>query len=235
MIPSHTWFPTNLPERADWYVNFHAQADLTGTTLGLVPAEIDQIKDDKNMIVFLAATNVTLGAFDDSVRAYRKNVTEGDIDGTTPTFPATPTLGAPTAVPQGMFERLVDYVNRIKASASYTTAIGELYGIVPSTPESLAPGAVKPEIDLSAAAHGYLFSVVVSKREDSDAWQVFVKPGGKSEFQMVASATGKSTDIIFNPGGESPSPSQMEVYVQLRRNNANYGQPSEIGLVTVNP
>ncbi len=35
--------------------------------------------------------------------------------------------------------------------------------------------------------------------------------------------------------GESNGPVQLDAYVQLRKNNANYGQPSEIGLVTVNP
>ncbi len=40
-----------------------------------------------------------------------------------------------------------------------------------------------------------------------------------------------STKTPSTPG----NPVQLQVYVQLRKNNENYGQPSEIGLVTVNP
>ena len=156
------------------------------------------------------------------------------MDGTTPSFPPTFTLAPAGDVPRGIWERVTEYANRIKASAGYTNAVGESYGIVGTKPDSLTPALVKPQIDLAAAKHGYLYSVVVSKREESDAWQVFHRSAGGGSWQLAATGTGKSLDVVYSP----PTPGdaeQLEVYVQLRKNNANYGQESEIGLVTVNP
>lgn len=234
-IPSPLWFPRRLLEQAAWLLNFHAQADATGTTYGLIAAEVDQIKDDRNMLEFLADTMGTINVYTDAIRGYRDGVLEDPIDGTTPTFPANITLAPPTAIPRGMFERIIDFSNRIKASAAYTQAVGELYGIVPSTPDPLAPSEVKPEINVFDAASGYLYTVVVSKREEADAWQVMFRPVGLTEWQLAATATGKSVDITYTPGGESPGPAQLQIRVQLRKNNANYGNPSLIAEVTVNP
>jgi hypothetical protein len=82
--------------------------------------------------------------------------------------------------------------------------------------------------------HGYLFSAVVSGRHRAEAWQLWVRPSGTSEWQLLDTATGRSADFVY-PKGDASGPVQLEVYVQLRRNNQNYGQPSDIGLVTVNP
>ena len=93
---------------------------------------------------------------------------------------------------------------------------------------------MQPTIDLTAALHGYMYSVVVSRREDSDAWNVMVRHAGGGSWQLAATGTGKSLDIVYSPTTPGDAV-QLEVYVQLRRSNANYGEPSEIGLVTVNP
>lgn len=233
--PSQLWYPTSLVARAAWHNVFSGQAQIDGTSHGLTAAECDQIKDDAAMVEFLKDVAGVLEAYNDNVRSYRKSVMEDPIDGTTPAFPANIGFTPPTAVPRGIWERVIEYAARIKASAGYTVAIGESYGIEGSSPAPAVPSEVKPTIVLAAAVHDYLFSIVVSGREDADAWEVWVKPGLATEFQLVKTATGKSTDVTFNPGAEQPGPVQLEVEVRLKRNNAYYGQPSEIGRVTVNP
>lgn len=233
--PNPAWFPQNLQDQAAWMDNFNDQAQATGTTYGLTTPECDQIKDDRNMVVFLADVAVTLNSYNDYVRGFRNGVLEDPIDGTTPTFPANISFSPPTAVPRGIWQRVIEFANRIKASAAYQPEVGEAYQIVGGAPDPIAPGDVKPDIALSAAVHGYLFSIVVSKRYEADDWQVFVRPQNIVEWQLQGSFTGKSADITFNPGGEVPGAVQLEVYVQLRRNNANYGQPSDPAFVTVSP
>ncbi len=232
--PSQLWYPTNLQDEAAWHIVFNAQAQTDGTSYGLTAAEVGQIKSDANMVVFLAAATNTIDTFVDTVRTFRKDVMELPVDGTTPSFPPTPGLSPAADVPRGIWERVTEYANRIKAAAGYTNAVGESYGIVGSKPEAPTPSLVQPEIDLSGALHGYLFSIVVSKREESDAWQVMVRPAGGGSWELAATGTGKSLDITHTPATPG-SPVQLEVYVQLRKSNENYGQPSEIGLVTVNP
>ena len=63
-------------------------------------------------------------------------------------------------------------------------------------------------------------------------WQRNADSGGA--YQLAATGTGKALDITYSPTTPG-SPVQLQVYVQLRKNNENYGQPSEIGLATVNP
>ncbi|MEQ1922855.1 MAG: hypothetical protein ABL952_10140 [Pyrinomonadaceae bacterium] len=233
--PSQLWYPTNLQDEAAWHIIFSKQADIDGTTYGLTAAEVTQIENDKDMVVFLAEVTNTLDYFVDTVRSFRKDVMELPVDGTTPSFPATPTLGTVTAVPRGIWERVTEYANRIKASAGYTNAVGESYGIVGTKPDAPTPSLVQPEIELSGALHGYLFSVVVSKREESDSWQVWLRPADSvGAYSLAATGTGKALDIIYSPATPG-DPVQLQVYVQLRKNNENYGEPSEIGLVTVNP
>ncbi len=231
--PSPTYYPTNLQDQAAWHIVFSDQAQADGTSHGLTSGECDQIKEDRNMVVALAAAVNAIDAYVDTMRAFRKNVMENPVDGSTPPWPAALSVTTATAVPRGIWERVIKYADRIKASAGYDLAVGESYGIVPSTPDPIAPALAQPTISLDAAKHGYLYSVVVSKREESDAWQVYQRPAGGGAWQLAATGTGKSIDITYNPGTATGS-IQLEIYVQLRKSNEDYGQPSEIGLVTVN-
>jgi len=234
MIPSKNWFPTNLQERAAWYENFNAQAQATGLTFGLVQANLDQIKDDNSVMQFLASAAVTMAAYDDAVRAFRKTITEGEIGDPTPEFPANISLSPPATVPTGLFERLDNYVGVIRKSLNYTPETGAAYGIVPSSTSKPIPDTVKPTIQVFAAQMGYLFSVVVANRGDSDMWEVLVMKKGAANWQSAGSFTGKSGDVTVTPttAGE---PEQVQVRIQLKKNNANYGQLSDVVYVTLNP
>lgn len=41
--------------------------------------------------------------------------------------------------------------------------------------------------------------------------------------------------VTWTPIGETRSPEMLNVRIQLRKNNQNYGEPSAIAQVTVNP
>ncbi len=233
-FPSTLWFPRNLQDIAAWMLNFSNNVTATGETHGLTHAECVQIGADNTMVQFLADAMVTLGAYMDTMRAFRDSVLEDPVDGTTPAVPTNVSLTLPDPVPRGIYERIIEAAARIKASAGYTNAVGEKYGIGGSKPDSLTPSLVQPEIVLSESKHGYLFSIVVSKREESDSWQVWLRPANGGDWQLAATGTGKALDVTYSPTTPG-EPVQLEVYVQLRKNNANYGEPSEIGLVTVNP
>jgi hypothetical protein len=56
----------------------------------------------------------------------------------------------------------------------------------------------------------------------------------KDRLTVPTTATGKSVDVTYDPG-QTTGPAQLDVYVQLRKNNANYGQMSDISVVTLNP
>jgi len=65
-------------------------------------------------------------------------------------------------------------------------------------------------------------------------WDVLILKKGASGWQSVKTAVGKSVDVQITPNtpGEAE---QIQVRVQLKKNNQNYGQPSDMVYVTVNP
>lgn len=235
MIPSPTWFPRSLQERAAWYENFNFQAQSTGATLGLTVDDLTQINEDNTMMQFLASTAVTFESFNESLTLFRNIVTTGDIGDTAPPFPAFPSPGIPLITPVvGIFERLSDvYRTRIMASEAYTEEQGALYGIIGGKPEPPDPATVKPTLVATPAMMGNLFSAVVSNRAQSDQTQILAAEVGSSDWKVVGTLTGKSADLTYT--NTTGKPVQLQVIAQLRKGNENYGQPSDIVLVTVNP
>jgi len=232
-IPSQTWFPTSLIARAAWFANFNTQFAAYAAVLTL-SSYVTAVGQDNEDFQSIAATRLAAKNFVSAVADFLKNLTESAVGSPHPVFPLESFAAPPNDVAAGIFQRLIELRELIMAQPTYTSEMGAAMGIEPATDEPLSPGDVQPEIELSAAAHFYLFSAVVTGREEADQWQVWVRPEGGGDWQMVATATGKSVDVTYN-AGEASGPVQLQVYVQLRKNNANYGQPSEIGLVTVNP
>lgn len=234
MIPSQKWFPTNLPARAVWFQNFSAQFAVGAVSLGFTPAEVTSVENDNQVMQFLAQTMVDLKAYEKSAKEYLEIITENEIGKPTPEFPANPDFVLPVVVKTGIFERLVDLVNRIKVAPNYTDQIGALLGIVPTETGSVSPDDVKPTIEAFASSGGYEFSIIVSNREKATQWLVAILREGATKWQNIKSATGKSVDVEVQPTIEG-KPERIQVRVQLIRNNEDYGQPSDPTFVTLNP
>ena len=234
MIPSSRWFPTNLPARASWFQNFATQFAVVAVSLGFTAADITSVQNDNQVMQFIADINNQLDAFKEAVRQYRVIITEEAVGKTTPQFPVNPVFDLPVIVPTGIFERLNKLRDRIMSAPDYTDEIGALLGILPGSPGSISPSDAKPSVKAFGAQTGYLFSVVVADRAESDMWDVFVLRKGAANWTSAGRFTGKAADITVQPttAGE---PEQMQVRIQLRKNNQNYGQPSDVVYVTVNP
>lgn len=234
MIPSNRWFPRSLPERSAWYENFANQFAVVGLSLGFTANEISSMTNDNDVFQFLADAAVTIKAYEKAIQQYRVIITEHDIGDANPQFPANPALTLPASIDTGMFERLNKLVERIRVAPNYTNETGALLGILPTQPDSISPSEVKPTIKTFAAETGYQFSIVVEGRKEADMWDVLILRKGAASWQNIKTATGKSVDVTITPTtpGEAE---QIQVRVQLRKANQNYGQPSSIEYVTVNP
>ncbi len=233
MILSGKWFPTNLPARAVWYANFSKQFGIVAASIGLA-SDVAQVEADNAVIQFIADTFNQIKAFDDAMRQYRRIITEGNIGETTPAIPASPVYALPAAVPTGIFERLNDLRDRITVATDYTDEIGALLGILTTKSIPIAPTEAKPTIQAFAAQTGYMYSMIVANRAESDVWEVWELRKGATGWKKAESFTGKSGDVTVQPTTPGDA-EQMQVRVQLRKNNANYGQPSDVVYVTVNP
>lgn len=233
MIPSDRWFPTNLSARADWYENFAVQFAALAVSLGFTANDASSIQNDNDVLQFLADVRTQVSAYEKAVGQYRRIITEGKIGEPKPAFPDNPAFALPASIDTGMFERLNKLVERIRVAPGYTEETGALLGILPKQTDSISPADAKPSIQAFAAQSGYMFSTVVTDRGEADMWEVMIlKKGGA--WQTVKTASGKSVDVTIQPtaAGEAE---QIQARVQLRKNNQNYGQPSDMIYVTLNP
>lgn len=233
IIPSKTFFPTSLLDRVAWYANFNTHAQAEGLNYGLAQAEVDQIKDDNNLMQFLGDSYLPLEGYSQGWTAFRNVITTGAIGEPKPDIPTAPTISPPTIPPTGIFSRINKYRDIVRASLNYTKEVGETWGIEPSAPTPISPTTVKPVIQLFGAANNHHFSIVVTGRGDATMWDVFIMRKG-GNWEKVETCSGKSADIavaLQSPGDAE----QIQVYVQLRRSNTDYGQPSDPAYVTLNP
>lgn len=225
----------SLADRVAWMINFAIQFANYAVTLGFTPDDVISVENDSTVFQSIAATRVAARNFERSVADYLRQLTEGAIGEPLPVFPVEDFDGPAIEVGAGLFQRIDDWRTRILASPSYVDSIGQAMQILTSgEPDAPSEENIKPEVDLSAAVHGYLFSAVVSGRHRAEAWQVWIRVSGSTEWQLLDTATGRSADFTYS-SSEMAGAVVLEVYVQLRRNNQNYGKPSDIGLVTVNP
>ena len=149
MIPSTKWFPLSLEDRAAWFASFATNfSNVAVVPLGFTIADTNAVNDDNDIMQFLLGANSAIEAYKDAARQYRLIITEGDIGDPTPLFPAgiAPAVGTPVAT--GIYQRLIELVDRIRAAPAYTNEIGALLGILPQSapaPEEDVPPVLKAE------------------------------------------------------------------------------------------
>jgi hypothetical protein len=233
MIPSKRWFPTNLPARALWMLNFATQFALVATSLGFIAADITSVEDDNRVFQFLADIFNQLKAYEEAVRQYRIQITENDIGKPTPQFPAPPKFTLPVVVPTGIFERLDRLRTKIMAADGYTDEIGALLGILPTQTERPPESELKPVVTVTPKFSDYKYTVhatrmgkpgykVQLRRMDSDKWtDVAQSQTADIELQATPTVAGQ--------------PESVQIQVLLMENNQVVGQPSDAVYVTLNP
>src|SRR5690606_19027189 len=138
----------------------------------------------------------------------------------------------PNPANAGAYQRFMERGKRWKTSPGWTPEIGTALGYDAAPPKP-SPDSVKPEIKVFAASSGYHFSIVVSDRGEANMWGIYIlrKAG---VWTKIDSASGKSADVHVTPSTPGDA-EQLQVRVQLRKNNEDYGQVSDPAYVTINP
>lgn len=234
MVPSQTYFPTNLAARAAWFANFANQFTTIYAALLGLSSYIGPVTKDNEDFQSIAATRLAAKNFDRAVADFLRDLTEGTVGSPTPVFPTENFTAPPNGVGAGIFQRLDDLRTLIMAQPNYVETMGTAMGIETSAVPKPPPPTVKPTILAEAAATGYHFSVIVGNRQEADQWRVMVLRKGASEWVVAETATGKSVDVHLTP--QTPGePEVVQVRIQLRKNNEDYGQVSDTLWITINP
>ena len=233
MNPSKLWFPTNFPMRADWYANFKKQFADLAAGLGFTPADVTIVTEDNNVMQFLAGVIVEMEAFTDAVRQYRLIISGSKIGEPTPEFPTMPALVLPNVVPTGIYQRLVELVERIRVAPTFTLEIGAMLGINPVQPPPHDPTTMKPTIKVTASFDNYKFDATVTRKKMS-GFQVQIRRMDSEVWTNTVFGTTSPIAITVNPTTPG-QPERLQVRAILYKQNEPVGQPSDPVYVTVNP
>ncbi|MFZ1701085.1 MAG: hypothetical protein WBO10_00225 [Pyrinomonadaceae bacterium] len=211
------------------------QAANIGTYTSKVDATPEEIDDCTNDLANLEAADEYADVVDGNKKTVfqiKQALFNGDENVEIPPYPVFPAGTLPEPPKAGALQRFQERGRRWKTATGWTPEVGTAlgYGV---TETSHSPSEVKPEIEVFAAASNYHFSIVVSKRGEANMWDIYILRKNGS-WTKVDSASGKSADVHITP--TSPGdPEQLQVRVQLRKSNEDYGQPSDPAYVTVNP
>lgn len=234
MIPSNRWFPTSMQERAAWLQNFENNLIPVAAMLGITPADLASLNLDVEDFVALAAIMLSVESYQDSVREYRKSLTEGGIGAPMPVFP-TENFNAPPNAPRpaGLFQRLIELVDRIRSAPAYTDEIGASLGILVQPLSELTPEELKPAIKASESFSMYKFLLNVT-RMGMPQFKVQVQRDGSTTWTDVGFGTSNPIEVTVSPT-TAGQPERILVRAVLMEKNVPVGQPSDPTFVTINP
>lgn len=227
------WLPRTLESLAPWFANFNLKFAQFAAALGLA-THTGNVAKDNDVVQWLLAAREAAEANDAGLRQFRDETLYAQKGDPAPVAPITTLPDPPAAWMTSIIERLDELVEKIFVADSYTEEIGVQLGIVVPKGEGISPGSVKPTVKCDPAQSGYMFAVTVSNRGEADAADVEVRRAGSETWTVVKTFTGKSVDVTVSPTTPG-QPEILQVRIQLKKKNENYGQPSDAVSVTVNP
>ncbi len=228
------WWAKTLPEQLAIVSNVLAKIAGHQAALGLTNMQVAKIQE-------LCATFIAVYNYTELSRETAGALIEWRNDyfyrpggGVPDAPPAFGVFSAPGNSVAGCVNEFKEQRDMVVNIPNVPVAILEDLMFVGEEQSALLPINVQPSVKVTSAATGYLGSVVVSDREGANSWEVWVLDKGAAAWRMIGTYEGKSADIAFAPTTPG-DPYQFQLRIQLRKANANYGQPSDAVTVTTNP
>jgi hypothetical protein len=232
-VIKRVWLPRTLKALAPWFANFNLKFALFAVGLGLLDF-VTQVERDNATVQWLNAAQEAFDANEKGFNKFRDESLYADKGDAAPVAPVTALPTSPASFQTAIIERLTELVAKIEAADSYTEDIGAQLGIIVPKGEGISSASVHPSVKCFPAQGGYDFALVLAGRGEATMANIEVRFAGSEEWQTIKSFTGKSANVTITPpvAGQAV---QIQVRVQLYKNNEKYGQPSDIVYVTVNP
>lgn len=202
--------------------------------VGASAADITEIVSDTDVAEFLLDITNQANEFKETAFGIKSRFFSTKTEPPAGEFMIAPDTTPPTPIVAGAIKRSRERDQRFLHAVGITEAARIALDLIGDTPSDISPETVKPTTDARAASTGYEFALIVGNRQKSDMYDVFVIRSGNSTREKIASGTGKSVNIVITPT-EPGKAEQLLVIVQLKKNNKNYGLPSDPIYVTVNP
>jgi hypothetical protein len=196
-------------------------------------AEITSITEDHDNMDWIMNHCTVVDEYKTTAFGVKRAFIRGKIGAAVGSLVTAPDNTPPSALVAGVEQRSRERDARFKLSQAMTEAARLALDLVDSQ-QHISPDSVKPTVEPFPAAGNYEFALVVANRGESDMYDVQIRRKGSETWSTVQSGTGKSVNVTIVPT-TAGNAEQIQVRVQLRKKNANYGQPSDPVYVTVNP
>src|SRR5258708_4021523 len=177
------YLPRADKDRSVWANNYSTKFATAAPGLGLTAAEIAQANNDTAMFVYLISLVEQYTTAKEQRVNYKNLIKNGPIGTPGGALPVAPAAGVvPTVVAPGIFPRIAQLVQRIKASPTYTDAIGKDLGII-GAEQTVDTASMKPSMKLMFKG-GHV--EVQWAKGDADSIRIETDKGsGKWEFLAI--------------------------------------------------
>ena len=225
------FIPTSWSAFADWLNNLDSQFAVLAGKYGL-SAEVGSVTKDNLWVQYWVPAKFTASAQEKQLTDFISAVANGEIGSPQPSDPtwALPP-GVPANVLPGIKKRIRSLARQIKANPIYTSADGELLGIIYPEEANLSPETTAPELKCRPTSN---FTVDIEFRKYSfDALRIELKHKGGA-WQLAAILT--TSPGVFNAIPTSPGDAeQIEVRGIFLMKNQPFGIYSPIYTTVIQP
>ena len=228
------WYAKSMDGLLTWWANFINRKAEFESKYPILASQATELNRAGNWIAYWVPQRNSFSDGSQQFTAYFTTIAGNDPTLEPPKQFDWALSGTPPAeVPPGIEKYIRDIRREVVGLTNYAKADGEALGFESTSSDALNPLTLKPTLQAFGAASNHHFSLVVSGREGVTMWDVYIlrKDG---EWTKVETCSGKSADIsvsLTEPG----SAEQIQVRVQLRKNNADIGEVSDPVYVTLNP
>ncbi|MBK7394189.1 MAG: hypothetical protein IPI64_12975 [Chloracidobacterium sp.] len=233
-MATRDWYAQGLNALAAWWANFIVRRAEFAAKYAVLTDKAAELNAAGAWIAYWVAQRNSFSDGSQQFTAYFNTIAGNNPSAEPPKSFNWALAGVPPAEPTPGIEFLIREVRReVVGLTNYAKADGEALGFESSTKEAISEMDLKPTIQAFGAATNHHFSIVVSGRDGIDMWDVYILRKDEA-WTKIETCSGKSADIsvsLTTPGNAE----QIQVRVQLRKNNADYGQASDPVYVTLNP
>lgn len=228
------WYPKTMDSLSAWWANFLLQFPNFESKYPVLHTNNAALNAAGAWVAYWVDARHSFDETSKQISAYFNTITGNDPNADPPSLPVVGLPpNTPAEIPPGLESFIREIRREVVGLTNYAKADGEAMGFEATAAANIIPSQVKPTIQAFGAANNHHFSIVVTGRGEATMWDVYIMRKG-GNWTKHDTCSGKSADVsvpLQTPGDAE----QIQVYVQLRKSNADYGQPSDPVYVTLNP
>lgn len=224
-------FPVKLQEIMFYMINLDLKLTGFATTLGVTPAELEMVHQDRVNFEYIYALSNQIKADMEAFSAYREAMFKGP-EGPLPEAPSFQSVTLPGPGAAGIIARQKRFKAKIMSSDGFTPQIGEALEMIKPSPVPPSPADIKPSVRAVALPDGKV--EFRCSKQGMDAVRLESKLPNVEGWSLTAESTTAKFTVTL-PEQFHAQPVQMLFRARLLKKNEPVGEYSPVISVITNP